>query len=260
VAGLRVVKSRDEFEGEIYESLSIIQGTDLPAHPASAEFDEIGKSRKRIDGVQRVTGRATYTHDVTLPGMLHARVLRSPYPRARVRKIDTKKAEALAGVRGVLHRFNAPKAAFRGEETIFREEVRFIGDEVAAVAADDAETAARALGLIEVDYELLPHVTDLEEAIADGAPKLEDGGNVIDAGSLKRGEPRSAFKIADAVVEGTYRTSTQMHNSLESHGAVAAWDGEILTVWESTQHVFGVREGLRAALLLPLSRIRVICD
>ncbi len=260
MAGLRVVKSRDEFEGEIYESLSIIQGTDLPAHAASAEFGEIGKSRKRIDGVQRVTGRATYTHDITLPGMLHARVLRSPYPRARVRKIDTKKADALPGVRGILHRFNAPKAAFRGEETIFREEVRFIGDEVAAVAADNAETAARALGLIEVDYELLPHVTDLEEAIADGAPKLEDGGNVIDAGSLKRGEPRPAFKNADAVVEGTYRTSTQMHNSLESHGAVAAWDGEILTVWESTQHVFGVREGLRAALLLPLSRIRVICD
>jgi len=141
MAGLRVVKSRDEFEGEIFESLSIIQGSDLPPHAASAERVEIGKSRTRIDGVQRVTGRATYTQDVTLPGMLHARVLRSPYPRARVRAIDTKKAEALPGVRGVLHRFNAPKAAFRGEETIFRDEVRFIGDEVAAVAADDAEIA-----------------------------------------------------------------------------------------------------------------------
>ncbi|HEY3126547.1 MAG TPA: xanthine dehydrogenase family protein molybdopterin-binding subunit, partial [Candidatus Limnocylindria bacterium] len=111
--GVRVVKSRDEFEGEIFESLSIIQGTDLPPHAAGALFEEIGKSRKRIDGVQRVTGRATYTHDVTLPGMLHARVLRSPYPRARVRAIDAKKAEALPGVLGILHRFNAPKAAFR---------------------------------------------------------------------------------------------------------------------------------------------------
>ncbi len=219
--GVRVVKSRDEFEGEIFESLSIIQGTDLPPHAAGVEFEEIGKSRKRVDGVQRVTGRATYTQDVTLPGMLHARVLRSPYPRARVRAIDAKKAEALPGVRGILHRFNSPKAAFRGEETIFREEVRFIGDEVAAVAADDPETAVRALGLIEVEYELLPHVTDLEEAITDGAPKLEDGGNVFEAGSLKRGEARPAFKDADAVVEGTYRTSTQLHNSLESHGAVA---------------------------------------
>ena len=115
VAGLRVVKSRDEFEGEIYESLSIVQGSDLPAHAASAEFDEIGKSRKRVDGVQRVTGRATYTHDITLPGMLHARVLRSPYPRARVRKIDTKKAEALAGVRGssIASTHRRPRSAVR---------------------------------------------------------------------------------------------------------------------------------------------------
>ncbi|HKY49694.1 MAG TPA: molybdopterin cofactor-binding domain-containing protein, partial [Candidatus Limnocylindria bacterium] len=258
--GIRVVKSRDEFEGEIYESLSIIEGSDLPPHGANDEREEIGKSRKRIDGSQRVTGRATYTHDIALPGMLHARVLRSPYPRARVRAIDTKKAEALPGVRAVLHRFNAPKAAFRGEETIFREEVRFIGDEVAAVAADDADIAARALALIEVEYELLPHVTDLEEAIDERAPKLESDGNVFDAGSLKRGDARQAFKDADVVVESTYRTSTQLHNSLESHGAVASWDGQNLTVWESTQHVFGVREGLRAALLLPLSRIRVICD
>src|SRR5437867_9994164 len=163
----RVVKSREEFEGEIYESLVLVEGKDLPLPAAGTEFTEISKSRRRVDGVQRVTGRARYTQDVYLPGMLHARVLRSPYPRARVRRIDTKKAEKLPGVRGVLHRFNAPKAAFRGEETIFREEVRFVGDEVAAVAAGDVETAVRALGLIEVEYELLPHVTDLEEAITD---------------------------------------------------------------------------------------------
>ena len=140
------------------------------------------------------------------------------------------------------------------------EKVRHYGETVAAVIAENRYVAEDACDLIEVEYELLPHVTDLEEAIAEGAPKLEDGGNVFDAGSLKRGDARHAFRDADAVVDGTYRTSTQLHNSLESHGAVARWDGEILTVWESTQHVFGVREGLRAALLLPLSRIRVICD
>src|SRR5882762_5138766 len=145
----RVVKSREEFEGE-----------DLPLPAQGTEFTEISKSRRRIDGVQRVTGRARYTQDVYLPGMLHVRVLRSPYPRARVRRIDTKKAEKLPGVRGILHRFNAPKAAFRGEENIFREEVRFVGDEVAAVAADDEQTPVEALRLIEVDYELLPHVVD----------------------------------------------------------------------------------------------------
>ncbi|TME29599.1 MAG: hypothetical protein E6I64_00100 [Chloroflexi bacterium] len=101
----RVVKSREEFEGEIYESLVLVEGRDLPL--LSGERTQIGHERRRIDGVQRVTGRARYTQDVYLPGMLFVRVLRSPYPPARVRKIDTKKAEALPGVRGVLHRFNA---------------------------------------------------------------------------------------------------------------------------------------------------------
>ncbi|HEY7623426.1 MAG TPA: xanthine dehydrogenase family protein molybdopterin-binding subunit [Candidatus Limnocylindria bacterium] len=256
----RVVKSREEFEGEVYESLVLVEGRDLPAPRGGTEFNEIAKSRRRVDGVQRVTGRARYTQDVYLPGMLHVRVLRSPYPRARVRRIDTKKAEALSGVRGVLHRFNAPKAAFRGEETIFREEVRFVGDEVAAIAADDEQTAAEALRLVEVDYELLPHVVDLEEAIGDMAPRIESDGNVAEGASHKRGDAKRALREAEFVIEGTYRTSTQLHNSLETHGAVAAWDGEQLTVYESTQHVFGVRQGLRAALKLPFSKIRVICD
>jgi xanthine dehydrogenase YagR molybdenum-binding subunit len=258
--GIRVVKSRDEFEGEIYESLSVIDGADLPPHAADAVREEIGRSRPRIDGTQRVSGRAVFTQDLQLPGMLHAAILRSPYPRARVRAIDDSKARALPGVRDILHRFNAPKAAFRGEETIFREVVQFVGDEVAAVVADSEGLARYALSLIVVDYEVKPFVVDLEEAISEKAPKIDEPGNVHDAGSLKRGDVRPAFKDASAVIEATYRTSTQMHNSLETHGAVASWDGEILTVWESTQHVFGVREGLRLALLLPLTKIRVICD
>src|SRR5207249_11114140 len=104
----RVVKSREEFEGEIYESLVLVEGSDLPLHRPDNGFTEIAHSRRRIDGTQRVTGRARYTQDIYLPGMVHVRVLRSPYPRARVRKIDTKKAEAMPGVRGVLHRFNTP--------------------------------------------------------------------------------------------------------------------------------------------------------
>ena len=214
----RVVKSREEFEGEVYESLVLVEGKDLPVSPGGTEFPEIARSRRRVDGVQRVTGRARYTQDVYLPGMLHVRVLRSPYPRARVRRIDTKKAEALLGVRGVLHRFNAPKAAYRGEETIFREEVRYVGDEVAAIAADDEQTAVEALRLIEVDYELLPHVVDLEEAIGDVAPRLDPDGNVAEAATHKRGDAKRGLKEADFVVDATYRTSTQLHNSLETHG------------------------------------------
>src|SRR5207244_12837153 len=108
-----------------------------------------------------------------------------------------RKAEERAGVRDVLIRFNAPKAAFRGEETIFREEVRFVGDEVAAVAADDEQSAVEALRMIEVDYELLPHVVDLEEAIGDVAPRLETDGNVAEAATHKRGDAKRGLKGAE---------------------------------------------------------------
>ena len=258
--GLRVLKSKDEFEGEIYTSTVIVEGNDLPAPRESASDGEIGRARPRVDGRSRVTGRAVYTQDVHLTGMLHAAILRSPVPRARVRAIDTKKADALPGVRAIIHRFNTDPIEFRGEKALFREEVRFVGDEIAAVAADSYGLAMYAMSLISVDYEILPHVVDLEEAIREEAPKLDVDGNVHDAGSYKRGEARKGFKDADATIDVTYRTSTQMHNALETHGAVASWDGERLTVWESTQAVFGVRNMLKDALKLDPAQVHVICE
>jgi len=256
----RIVRNRVEFEGVVTEELALVDGADLASYADGAALTAIGTRTSRVDGAQRVTGRARFTQDVVLPGMLHVRILRSPYPRARVRKVDASRALALPGVRGVLHRFNAPKAAFRGEETIFREEVRFVGDEVAAIAADDEATAADALALLSVDYEVLPYVVDLEEAIRDDAPRLDEKGNVSESGSYARGDAPRALKAAASVVEATYRTATQLHNSFETHSAVAVWEGDDLTVWESTQHVFGVRQGLKVALGIPFARIRVICD
>lgn len=260
MAGLRVLKSKDEFEGEIYESTVIVEGKDLIAPIDNEASTEIGKPRPRVDGRKRVSGTAIYTQDVQLVGMLHAAILRSPYPRARVRAIDTKKAEALPGVLGILHRFNAPEIEFRGEKTLFRDEVRFVGDDVAAVVADSEGLARYALSLIEVDYEILPHVVDLEEAIRDKAPKLTPEGNVFDAGSYKRGDARKGFRDATKTIEATYRTSTQMHNALETHGAVASWDGERLTVWESTQGIFEVRNMIKEALKLEPETVHVICE
>ncbi len=256
----KVVRTRVEFEGNVSEELALVQGEDAAPWAQDAELGIVGHAQRRIEGVAKVTGRARYTHDLRFPGMLHARILRSPYPRARVRRVDPSKALALPGVRSVLHRFNAPKAAFRGEETIFREEARFVGDEVAAVCADSEETANEALGLIAVDYEVLPHVVDLEESIDDASPRIDEHGNVHDADRHERGDVKKAFKEADAVVDATYRTSTQLHNSLETHGAVAVWDGDLLTVHESTQHIFGVRQGLQAALRIPYAKIRVLCE
>ena len=257
---IKVVRTKSEFEGTISEETALVDGTDLAPWTTEDELTIVGKRHPRVDGIARVTGRARYTQDLYFPGMLHVRMLRSPYPRARVRKIDASRALDLAGVRGVLHRFNAPKIAFRGEETIFRDEVRFAGDEVAAVAADTEEIAADAVRLIDVEYEVLPFVADLEEAMADGATRLSESGNVSESGKLDRGDTKRAFGESKIVLEATYRTSTQLHNALETHGAVARWDGDELTVWESTQHVFGVRAGLQAALKIPYKDIRVLCD
>src|SRR5438552_419195 len=203
---IKVVRTRAEFEGQITEQTALVDGKDLAAWGSDAALTHVGRRQTRVDGVARVTGRARYTQDVYLPGMLHVRVLRSPYPRARVRRVDASRAEALPGVRAVLHRSNAPKAAFRGEETIFREEVRFVGDEVAAVAADTEETAAEAIRLIEVEYEVLPFVADLEEAMRDGATRLDEKGNVTESGRLDRGDVKRAFAAARVVVAATYQT------------------------------------------------------
>ncbi|MEK7863915.1 MAG: xanthine dehydrogenase family protein molybdopterin-binding subunit, partial [Chloroflexota bacterium] len=135
-----------------------------------------------------------------------------------------------------------------------------VGDEVAAVVADSIGLAFHALSLIAVDYEVMPHVVDLEEAIRDKAPKLDPDGNVHDAGSYQLGDVRNAFRDAATTVGATYRTSTQMHNALETHGAVASWDGERLTVWESTQSVFGVRNMLKDALKLDPAQVHVLCE
>src|SRR5258708_5578871 len=257
---VKIVRTTSEFEGEMREETALVDGKDIRPWAGGDTLGVVGRRHTRVDGVARVTGQATYTQDLYLPGMLHVRVLRSPYPRARVRTVDASRALAVAGVRGVLHRFNAPRAGFRGEEPIVGEEGRFVGDEVAAIAADTEETAAAALRLMDVEYEILPFVPDLEEAMSDGAPRLDEKGNVTQSGSYERGDTKRAFAESKVTVEATYRTSTQLHNSLETHGAVARWDGDELTVWESTQHVFGVRAGVQAALRIPFSDIRVHCD
>ena len=241
----RVVKNRTEFEGKIYEELALVQGADIPAWSADAELRHVGRSRLRVDGPQRVSGRARYTTDLMLPGMLHARVVRSPHPHARVIRVDAKRALALAGVRSVVDRTSAPE--------LFDEEVHYVGAPVAVVVGETEEIAADAAHLVEIEYESLPFVVDLEEAVADRT-------RVQRKESYSRGDARRGFREADIVVDARYTTSTQLHNCLEPHGAVAQWDGERLTLWESTQAMFDVRKGVAKAIRARLDDVRVICD
>lgn len=263
----RVVKTKVEIEGRVYEETVVVDREEPEAWEPGREFTHVGKSANRVDGRERVTGAAHYTYDIHPAGMLYAASLRCPHPHARIVSLDTSKAEQLPGVRGIISKNNAPDIAwYAGNSKLFDEELRFAGEEVAVVAADDLDTARDALKLIEVKYEVLPAVTDVEEAAAPGAPQIHPKGNVLvdDDGHqgdrYTRGDVEQGFREADVVVEGTYRTPTALHNSFETHGCVAAWDGEELTLWESTQYIFGVRGRVAGALKMPISKVRVISE
>jgi CO/xanthine dehydrogenase Mo-binding subunit len=224
-----------------------------------ARLSVVGKPIPRVEGDLKVTGRAQYAYDVRLPGQIYAKVLRSPHPHARVVRIDTTKAEALNGVRSVLSRQNAGDVSWFKDTVLFSDVVRYVGDEVAAVAADSEEIAEDALRLIEVEYEPLPFVVDPQAALAAGAPKIHEGGNIGGkVAEYERGDIAAGFGSADVVVEQTYVTPAALHNCMEPHGCTAAWEGDRLTIWDSTQSIFDVRQEVATRLKLAEHHVRVI--
>ncbi|MGB7624387.1 MAG: xanthine dehydrogenase family protein molybdopterin-binding subunit [Terriglobia bacterium] len=254
------VKTTVEFEGRVSEILVDVPDIETPLWGNDAELDIVGHPVPRVDADQRVTGAAKYTSDILLPHMLYARILRSPHPHALVKGIDASQADKLPGVKAVVSALNTEAIRWHGSSSLFDKTVRLAGDEVAAVAAVDEETAADALKLIRVDYETLPFVTDMEEAMKDNAPKLWPSGNLVGGkpSIYERGSVSKGFAEADLVIEETFRTQTELHTCLEPHGSVAAWEGDKLTVWDSTQAVFNVRDALAAALGIPSNHVRVI--
>ena len=257
---------------------------EAPPLPPNAQLAVIGKSIPRINGRAKVTGAATFTVDVKLPGMLYARLLRSPHPHARIVSIDTGAAKQHPGVRAV-HIINqvvgrAVEAASAPAGASGRR-LLYVGDPIAAVAAITPEAAQTAVDLIKVEYEPLTFVVDLEDARKSGAPRVFEGpvqgesfaGGALTGGPLaqqgnvrgpnrngSRGDTAAALAGADVVVEGEFHTQVQTHCCLEPHGLVADWRGDGLTVHISTQFTAGVRAELAAAFGLPLSRVRVIVD
>lgn len=243
--------SPDEYE--------VVEKTLLPPWGADADLAVVGRPHPRVEGEEKVTGRARYAYDIRLPGQLYARVLRSPWPHARIHRIDTSRAEALPGVHAVLSSANAPEIEWYKNVLLFDRTVRFVGDEVAAVAAESEEIAEDALRLIEVDYEPLPFVVDLEAALQPDAPKVHESGNI--AGEPKvyqRGDPEAGFHEADVIIDEVYTTQTALHNCLEPHGCTAFWEGDHLVVWDSTQGIFEVREQLAQRLGRPEHHVRVV--
>jgi CO/xanthine dehydrogenase Mo-binding subunit len=225
----------------------------------------VGHNVERIDGREKVTGTAQYIADVALPGMLRGHVLRSPYPHARVLRIDTQHARALPGVFAVVTGEDTPKkkwGSFQQDQNVLAvDKVRYVGDEVAAVAAVDDATAAEALDLIEVEYEELPTVFDPVEAMESGAPLIHDQkpGNVAVHFKIERGDPDAALARADLVIEDWFESRIQWHAAIETIGSVAQLSPRgKLTIWMNCATIFMARTRIAWALGLDISDVRVI--
>lgn len=234
------------------------------------DYSVIGKRLPRKDGLAKSTGEALYTIDMKLPQMLHGLILRSPHPHAGIRNIDTSRAERLPGVKGVItwKDFSTDKksshnygAFIPDEYPLAIDRVRFIGDEVAAVAAVDEDTAREALELLHVEYEPMPAVFDPMEAMEEGAPQLHEHaeGNISWRVYQDQGDVDRFLAEADHVQEDRFVTQAVCHGPMEPHAAIAQFEANgRLTIWSSTQRPFFVSWDLALALGLPESRVRVI--
>ncbi len=219
----------------------------------------VGKNVTRTDLRDKLTGEAKYSADLKLPGMLHGLVLRSPHPHAEITGIDAESARRLPGVFAVVTPFDVPQGRLAHDVAVLDARVRFVGDEVAAVAAVDLDTARRALDLIQVDYRVLPFVLEPEDALKDDAVAIHPGGNLAsDPISLERGDVERGLAEADLLLEGDYVIPTHSATPLEPRVALAAWEGDSLTVWKTSRGVHVDRDALAGALSVPASRVRVV--
>ncbi len=234
-------------------------------------LNPVGKSVPKIDGKGFVTGQAKYVFDLKLPNMLIGKMLRSPHAHARILSIDTSKAEALPGVKAVVTARETEGIKFGSNEYFFphtvdqqaleKEKVRYIGDEIAAVAAIDEETAEKALKLIDVKYEVLPAVFDMEEAMKPGAPRLHDAmNNIAVILPVNFGNPDRVLKEADYVREDVFYTQSAAHCAMEPHVCIGQFEtfSNKVTLWSSSQAPFKYREALAKTLKMDLNDVRVI--
>ena len=211
-----------------------------------AQPQVMGTAVKRLDGADKVAGRARYSYDISRPGMIYGKIVRSPHPHARIVSIDLAPAQAAPGV----------KAAFAHKQPGAK--VMYQGDPVAALAADTEEHALDASRLIKVEYEVLPHLASVEQAMAADAPAVFEGGNTKAGQTQESGDLDAGFKQAAHVVEQTYSTHVITHVCLETHGCVCEWDGDKLTAWVSPQAVHGTKQQYAQALQIPETNVRVI--
>ncbi|HEV8673107.1 MAG TPA: molybdopterin cofactor-binding domain-containing protein [Methylomirabilota bacterium] len=235
---------------------------------SDGKLSVVGKPLPKVDAWAKVTGETKFADDLTLPRMTYAKILRAQHPHALIKRIDTSQAEALPGVYAVITGRDFPPVKFgimpvsQDEEPLCVEKVRYVGDPVAAVAAVDEETAEQAMHLIEVEYETLPPLMSIDQALKAGSHRIQeygDGHNIHKLVSLEFGDVEEGFREADLVREDVFFFEGNTHLPMEQHAAVAqsTLDGK-LTLWSSTQTPHYVHRALGKVLQLPLRDIRVI--
>lgn len=237
----------------------------------------VGRSEKRVDGIKKVTGFVRYTDDLKLSGMLYARIKKSPYPHAKILRINTLKAEKLPGVKVIITGKDVPNRVglYLEDKTFLAiDKVRFIGEPVAAVAAESEEIAEEAVSLVEVDYEELPAVFSPLDGIKPDSPLIHEdlgsykhasiilpqsGTNISNHYKIRKGDIEKGFKKADFVFENDFYLPHIQHSAIENHCAIAQVDPEgKITVWAGCQSPYAVRRTLAVAFDMPLNKIRVI--
>jgi len=230
------------------------------------DYKVVGKSLPRYDARDKVTGRAKYTGDIVLPKMLHGKILHSPIPHGRITRIDTTRAEALPGVKAVITGKDVPDRQYGvsppryDEYVLAKDMVRYVGDEVAAVAAVDEETAERALQLIDVDYVELPAVFDVYEAMEDGAPLLHERypNNINTKVDHHFGDVDKGFLEADYIKEENFTGNFTQQAPLEPHASIGDWQDDLLVLYSATQVPHYVHYMLANVFDMPLGKIKVI--
>lgn len=234
---------------------------------SSKPLNVVGKPFRKVDARAKCTGQTKFADDIVLPRMLFCKILRSHLPHALIKHIDTSKAAALPGVIAIITGRDLPISygilpVSQDEHALCIDKVRFIGDPVAAVAAIDEDVAFDAMNLIEVEYEALPTIASIDEAILIDEPRIHeygDGGNIHKKVSLEFGEVDEGFAAADLIREDTFFYEGNTHLPLEQHAAVAHFDSdEKLTLWTSTQTPHYVHRALTKVLGIAASHIRVI--
>ncbi len=219
-----------------------------PTYPWPEKSRLLGTRISRIDGPLKASGRAKYSYDITRPGMLYGRILRSPHAHARLTSIDAGAAEKAPGVKAL---FLTIKPG---------DKVLYPGEEIGALAATTEQQAEDALRMIKVVWEPLPPLATVEQSMRPEAPQVFTPANTRRGTAQEDGDLAKGFTAAAHTVEATYSTQVQTHTSLETHGCVCEWNGDNLTAWVSTQAVHGTREGFAQGLKIPQANVRVITE